>query len=121
MALIRLTNKTASLLPLNSSFGVLRENESRAVEASVEEIERYREDLLSLRDKGLITFEVEEPSPGPLSPLVSSVLILSGRGTPNDVVSAPVGSLYMNIDGGAGTTLYVKEEGNTSSLGWVPK
>lgn len=44
----------------------------------------------------------------------------SGRGTPNGVVAAPVGSLYTDIAGGAGTTLYVKESG-TSNTGWVAK
>jgi len=44
----------------------------------------------------------------------------SGAGSPEGVVIAPVGSLYGRTDGGAGTTLYVKESG-TSSTGWVAK
>lgn len=43
-----------------------------------------------------------------------------GTGSPNTVVSAPVGSLYINKSGGANTTLYVKESG-TGNTGWVPK
>lgn len=46
--------------------------------------------------------------------------IASGTGSPAGVVSAPVGSLYLRLDGGATTTLYVKEAG-TSSTGWVAK
>lgn len=44
----------------------------------------------------------------------------SGAGTPEGAVTATVGSLYTRTDGGAATTLYVKEsgEGNT---GWVAK
>lgn len=45
-------------------------------------------------------------------------LILSGAGAP--AVSAPVGSIYQRTDGGAGTSLYVKESG-TGTSGWVAK
>lgn len=41
-------------------------------------------------------------------------------GTPEGNVEAPVGSLYTRQDGGAGTTLYVKESG-TGNTGWVAK
>lgn len=44
----------------------------------------------------------------------------SGTGSPEGVVTAPVGSLYTRTDGGAGTTLYVKESG-TGNTGWVAK
>jgi hypothetical protein len=43
-----------------------------------------------------------------------------GEGDPNGVVTAPVGSAYLRSDGGAGTTLYIKESG-TGSSGWVAK
>lgn len=46
--------------------------------------------------------------------------ILSGAGTPNGIVSAPVGSLYLNTSGSTGTTLYVKETG-VGNTGWVAK
>lgn len=44
----------------------------------------------------------------------------SGSGSPEGVVPASVGSLYTRTDGGAGSTLYVKESG-TGSTGWVAK
>lgn len=44
----------------------------------------------------------------------------SGAGTPEGVVTAPVGSTYTRTDGGAGTTLYVKESG-AGNTGWVAK
>jgi len=47
--------------------------------------------------------------------LIGSVKICSGSGSPNTVVSAPLGSLYLNTSGGAGTTLYVKESGGTGN------
>ena len=44
----------------------------------------------------------------------------SGAGTPEGAVTAPVGSLFTRTDGGASTTLYVKESG-TGNTGWVAK
>ena len=49
-----------------------------------------------------------------------SVFFCSGSGSPESVVTAPVGSLYTRTDGGAGTTLYVKESG-AGNTGWVAK
>lgn len=43
-----------------------------------------------------------------------------GYGSPEGAVAAPVGSLYTRTDGGADTTLYIKESG-TSNTGWVAK
>lgn len=44
----------------------------------------------------------------------------SGTGSPEGVVTAPVGSIYSRTDGGAGTSLYVKESG-AGNTGWVGK
>jgi hypothetical protein len=46
--------------------------------------------------------------------------IRSGTGAPEGVVTAAQGSLWMRTDGGAGTTLYVKESG-AGNTGWVAK
>lgn len=43
-----------------------------------------------------------------------------GSGSPESAVSAPVGAIYHRTDGGAGTSLYVKESG-TGNTGWVAK
>lgn len=43
----------------------------------------------------------------------------SGAGSPEGAVTANRGSLYSRTDGGAGTTLYVKESG-TGNTGWSP-
>ena len=40
--------------------------------------------------------------------------------SPTMPVSAPVGSLFQRTDGGAGTSLYVKESG-TGTAGWAAK
>lgn len=46
--------------------------------------------------------------------------ILAGAGTPEGFRTAPVGAIYLRTDGGAATTLYVKEA-NTTAYGWVAK
>ena len=46
--------------------------------------------------------------------------LMFGSGSPENVKTAPVGSLYGRTDGGAGTSLYVKESG-TGNTGWVAK
>lgn len=50
----------------------------------------------------------------------SDVKIIHGTGSPESVYTAAVGSLFLRTDGGAGTTLYVKESG-TGNTGWVAK
>ncbi len=47
--------------------------------------------------------------------------IRSGNGSPLNVVVANIGTLYRRLDGGANTTLYVKESGNGLATGWVAK
>lgn len=49
-----------------------------------------------------------------------TVMLGRGAGDPEGVVTAPVGSLFLRTDGGAGTTLYVKESGS-GNTGWVAK
>jgi hypothetical protein len=49
-----------------------------------------------------------------------NVMIMADPGTPEGVVTANVGSLFLRTDGGANTTLYVKESG-TGNTGWVAK
>ena len=49
-----------------------------------------------------------------------SATISVGSGSPEGVVTANPGSLYLNLSGGANTSLYVKESG-TSNTGWAGK
>jgi len=46
--------------------------------------------------------------------------ILSGTGSPEGAVTAAIGSLYCRLDGGANTTLYVKQSG-AGNTGWAAK
>lgn len=60
----------------------------------------------------------------PISNVIGGSLALTlihlGNGSPETVVTAPVGSLFLRTDGGASTTLYVKESG-TGNTGWIAK
>jgi hypothetical protein len=47
-------------------------------------------------------------------------VVLRGAGTPEGVVTAPVGVMFQRSDGGAGTSLYVKESG-AGNTGWASK
>jgi hypothetical protein len=51
---------------------------------------------------------------------IAALSISKGAGTPEGAIAAPVGSLYLRTDGGANTTLYIKESG-TGNTGWVAK
>jgi hypothetical protein len=51
---------------------------------------------------------------------LSPYAFLGGNGSPENSVVAPVGAIYTRRDGGAGTTLYVKQSGS-GNTGWVAK
>jgi hypothetical protein len=55
-----------------------------------------------------------------ITPNASGVIWTAGAGSPEGVLTANVGSLYTRSDGGAATTLYIKESG-TGNTGWVAK
>lgn len=44
--------------------------------------------------------------------------VMSGTGSPASVVVANRGTIYMRTDGGASTTMYIKETGDGLSSGW---
>jgi hypothetical protein len=54
------------------------------------------------------------------NPLFMKNFEFSGTGTPEGAITAPVGSRYRRTDGGAATSIYVKESG-TGNTGWVGK
>lgn len=54
------------------------------------------------------------------SPISVAPNLSVGAGSPEGVITAPVGKLYTRTDGGAATTLYVKESG-VGNTGWVAK
>jgi len=50
-----------------------------------------------------------------------SLQVIAGTGDPENNVTANIGSLFLRSDGGADSTLYVKESGNGANTGWVAK
>lgn len=50
----------------------------------------------------------------------TAAIITAGSGSPEGVVAAPVGSVYLRTNGGAGTSIYVKETG-AAETGWAGK
>lgn len=49
------------------------------------------------------------------------VKVFYGYGTPLNVVVANIGSIYFCKDGGANTSVYIKEADNDAASGWVAK
>ena len=47
--------------------------------------------------------------------------IFSGYATPEGAVVADIGSIYLRKDGGATTSIYVKEAGIGTATNWVAK
>lgn len=77
----------------------------------------YADDLSLLLKAGLSSATVRAPT---INLANSSVGITVSSGSPEGAFAAPVGSIYLRTDGGAGTTLYVKQSG-TGNTGWVGK
>lgn len=46
--------------------------------------------------------------------------VITGSGSPEGVFPSPVGTIFLRTNGGANTTLYVKESG-TGDTGWIAK
>lgn len=44
-----------------------------------------------------------------------------GAGSPEGVIVADIGTLYLRTDGSTSTTLYVKTANNGSATGWTAK
>jgi hypothetical protein len=72
-----------------------------------------------LTTSGIVTF-ARSINPAGFAMNKANLIWLTGTGTPEAVVTADVGSLFTRTNGGAGTTLYVKETG-TGNTGWVAK
>ncbi len=47
--------------------------------------------------------------------------LITGAGSPAGVYAANRGTLFLRTDGGAGTTLYVKEADDGLKTGWAAK
>ena len=73
-----------------------------------------------MSDQNTKVAELIETGVDPADALRGTATLILGSGTPEGVVASPVGGIYLRRDGGAGTTLYIKESG-TGLTGWVGK
>ena len=71
------------------------------------------------RSNKLLSFD-SNGLPAAVTSSTALALIYSGTNTPEGAVTATVGSLFLRTNGGAGSTLYVKESGS-GNTGWVGK
>jgi len=55
------------------------------------------------------------------TPGSGSIVWMSGTGSPEGKIAAKVGSVFCRTDGGASTTMYVKEAGAAGNTGWKAK
>lgn len=124
MSTLTLTNRTASRLPIGSFVGVLEPNETRTVALTSNELELTRPSLVSLAASGTIIWTTS-PSATDADNEAEVVLggarVLAGLGTPEAAVVGEIGDLFVRKDGGADTTLYVKEAGAGLNTGWAAK
>lgn len=74
--------------------------------------------LIDAQVGGTSLFTVDNS--GAVSVSGTTATIRAGTGTPEGAVTASAGSMFLRTDGGAGTTLYIKESG-TGNTGWVAK
>lgn len=124
MATLSVTNRTASRLPVSSRVGVLEPNEVRQLDLTANELELTKEILVRLSDAGYVLWSVTAStsnSDNQAEVTLGGAKVLAGTGIPNNVVVGSVGDLFVRKDGGASTTLYVKESGNDTNTGWVAK
>ncbi len=71
-------------------------------------------------NKLLVTASTGLAVTGPMWPMNTAAQVRSGTGDPEGAVTAAVGSIFLRTDGGAATSLYVKESGS-GTTGWVAK
>lgn len=69
---------------------------------------------------GAVTVVLDQRVLSATSSAPGGSLIGSGTGSPEGVVTGSIGDIWMRTDGGAGTTMYVKESG-TGNTGWRGK
>lgn len=79
----------------------------------------FRQPLLD--ENGLLTRPWQEWC-GEVQRVIASLpTITTGANSPNGVIAGVVGDLRTRTNGGAVTTLYVKESGAGTTAGWIAK
>jgi hypothetical protein len=60
-------------------------------------------------------------SRGGMNPSSGAGRFVAGLDDPENKVTGNVGDIFQRIDGGVGSSLYVKESGNSTTTGWKAK
>lgn len=119
-----INNATGTAITDGTAFGMsgnsflLNNREVASVQIYTSNTRRF--ELSSLGDVELVSGSLSFTAADKGLVFTGGIIWRSGAGSPEGVLTAPVGSLYTNTAGGAGTTLYVKESG-VSNTGWVGK
>lgn len=92
--------------------GIQKGPDAIATQRAFRQVQQAVNELANEVTTALITADEFQLSAGPTW--------TTGKGSPEGVVVAPIGSLYTRLDGSTSTTLYVKESG-TGNAGWVAK
>ena len=74
----------------------------------------------NVMDLGRASYRLNNGFVRQLRPGAGGVIWTSGSGSPEGVVTAPIGSLFTRTDGSTSTTLYVKTSGS-GNTGWTAK
>jgi hypothetical protein len=74
-----------------------------------------------LSNKTSVAVTMTFAGPGQTQTAVQPMLPLSGVGSPQNVVAAPLGSIFMSTSGGSSQTIWIKESGGNGNTGWVAK
>ena len=70
-----------------------------------------------VNDKGIMTQEARA-----YFNTITELLMITGQGSPENVISARIGALYTDVNGSTGSILYVKKLANIGgdqTQGWV--
>lgn len=117
---LRRLSDSVTTLP-HSQFIARQDNSVPAAEDKYRGLMLHKVGRDGVSDKDELFFYVKDRSSGADTYSRRTLTnIMSGTGSPEGIVTADVGTLYTRDDGGAGTTLYVKESG-TGNTGWVAK
>lgn len=139
---LTVTSISPASIPVGSHLGVLGPYGTMTRDVTTAQLEDSKTLLATLAAAGKINWTVSQgtdsyANPGDVlvrtevedgsealnsaSPFtVAGLTVSAGSGSPEGVLAAPVGSLYLRTNGSTGTTLYVKETG-TGNTGWIAK
>ena len=129
MARLSVWNLTSSGITLGRYFGKVPPGGRVIKDLTADQIEYMQDQLAELVTKEVIAYQItsDEDTDNNTTELPMSAVVggdntwTSGTGSPLNVVVGIPGDIYSRLNGGANTTLYVKESGVLTTTGWVAK